>query len=95
MTQLVETLRALGLHAKVELDGRWVTLAGERCAVYVVEARWGAGYYSWCADAQARTVEWYRDPATAIEMGLRRAAKQPHVEDNDDEEQRRIPHRAA
>ena len=86
MTRLVETLRALGLQGKVELSGRWVTLAGERCPVYVVEDRWGTGYYSWCGDEQARTVEFFRDPATAIEMGLRRAAKQRQVEDDDDEE---------
>jgi hypothetical protein len=95
MTQLVETLRALELHGKVELNGRWVTLDGERCAVYVVEERGGTGYYSWCADAQARTVEWYRDPVTAIERGLRRAAKQQHGEDDDGKDPQQPPDRAA
>lgn len=94
MTRLVETLRARRLHGKIELSGRWVTLDGERCAVYVVEERDGAGYYSWCADEQARTVERYRDPVTAIERGLRRAAKQ-HGEDEDGEDPQQPPDRAA
>jgi hypothetical protein len=74
MTPLVEALDALGLNGEIELAGRWVRLAGERCAVYIVEAAWGTGYYTWCDDERERAVQLYRDPATAIRAGLARAA---------------------
>jgi len=74
MTHLIETLDLLGLQGEQSLDGRWVKLHGERCAVYVVEATWGNGYYTWCDDPQARAVEFYRDAHTAIKAGLRRAS---------------------
>ncbi len=83
MTRLVDALHALGLDGEVTLSGRWVKLDGEHCPVYVVEAAWGAGYFTWCDDPQARTVEFYRDPVEAIQAGLRRAAKHDQDEDND------------
>ena len=52
-----------------------MTIQGERTLVYVVEATRGGGYYTWCADPQARTVEFYHDPVQAIQAGLRRAAE--------------------
>ena len=76
MTRLVEALNALGLQGEIALSGRWIRLEGECCPVYVIEEAWGTGYYTWCDDPRARTVEFYRDPATAIQVGLRRAAKQ-------------------
>ena len=75
MTRLVEALNALGLQGEIALSGRWIRLNGERCPVYVIEEAWGVGYYTWCDDPQARTVEFYRDAATAIQAGLRRAAE--------------------
>lgn len=77
MTRLVEALNALGLDGKVELNGRWVTVQGERCLVYVVEELTGTGYFTWCGDAQDRTVEYYHDPHSAIQAGLKRAAQRP------------------
>ena len=74
MTGLVAALRALGVDGEIALSGHWVTLQGERCAVYVAEATSGGGYYTWCEAAEARVVEHYLDPATAIEAGLRRAS---------------------
>jgi hypothetical protein len=75
MTRLTDTLQSLGLEGEIALAGRWVTIQGEQTLVYVVEATWGNGYYTWCADPRARTVEFYHDPAEAIQAGLRRAAQ--------------------
>lgn len=73
MTQLIGALQALGLEGESALAGRWVTLQGERCAVYVVDSR-RDGYYTWCDDPESRTVQFYLDPTEAIQAGLRRAA---------------------
>ncbi len=56
------------------LDGHWLTLQGERCAVFVAWAS-GDAYYTWCDDPDERAVEAYPDPVTAIGAGLRRAAR--------------------
>jgi hypothetical protein len=73
MTHLVAALHALGLAGEIALGGRWVTLRGERCRVYLVEAEWRDVYYTWCDDPRERAVETYPDPETAIRAGLRRA----------------------
>ncbi len=80
MTGLLEALRDLGLAGEISLSGRWVELRGERCAVYVVEAAWSGGYYTWCDDPAQRTVEHYLDPIEAIQAGLRRASARRSVE---------------
>lgn len=77
MTRLTETLRALELPGEISLSGRWVKLAGERCAVYITEAPWGAGYYSWCDDPRERAVKFYNEPSEAIKAGLLRATNEP------------------
>ena len=74
MTRLVAALHALGLDGEIALAGHWVKFQGERCAVYVIQATSGGGYYTWCEHTEARVVEFYLDPATAIEAGLRRAS---------------------
>ena len=74
MIHLVEALRVLGLQGELALSGRWLKLQGERCWVYVAEQTGGGGYYTWCDDPLARSVEFYRDPTAAILAGLRRAA---------------------
>ena len=93
MSRLVEALQALGVEGDVALSGRWVTIAGERCRVQVVEASWGTGYYGWCDDPAERTVRRYPDAATAIRDGLRRAAGRDTEAERttDDEHQRRDP----
>lgn len=73
MTRLVEALHALHLDGEVSLGDRWAKLQGERCWVYVAEAK-GGGYYTWCDDPAERVVKFYRDPIEAIQAGLRRAA---------------------
>ncbi len=86
MTRLTDALHGLGLEGEESLGGRWVKLRGERCAVYVIEAAWGMGYYTWCDDPHARAVEFYRDPVAAIQAGLRRAEQvDAHSSDNQDE----------
>jgi hypothetical protein len=80
MMRLVEALQTLGLQGEVSLGGRWVMLQGERCAVYVVEAAWGTHYYTWCDDPAERAVQSFLDPVQAIQVGLRRAARQPDAE---------------
>lgn len=82
MTRLVKALRTLGLDGRIGRSGRWVTLNGERCRVYVVEAPGSRGYLSWCDDPAERTVEHDFDPITAILSGLRRAADHPAVADD-------------
>jgi hypothetical protein len=68
-------MQSLGLEGEIALAGRWVTIQGEQTLVYVVEAMWGNGYYTWCADPRARAVEFYYDPVEAIQAGLQRAAQ--------------------
>jgi len=74
MTRLVDVLQALDLDAELDPSGHLATLQGERCSVYVYEAAWCGGYYTWCDDPAERTVEAYSDPAEAVQAGLRRAA---------------------
>ena len=76
MTRLLDALRALGVEGTVAIAGRSVTIEGERCRVQVIEASWGAGYYSWCDDLAGRAVEHFQDPTEAILAGLRRARRQ-------------------
>jgi hypothetical protein len=73
MTQLVDTLGALGLSGEITNEGRWVRLPGERCPVYVVEAPWGGGYFTWCGPPCEGIVAFYRDPNVAIREGLAHA----------------------
>ncbi len=75
MTELVKALHACGLEGEIASGGQWVTFAGERCTVYVVEATWGPAYYTWCADPLERAVECYPTATAAIQAGLRRAAQ--------------------
>ena len=73
MTQLVDTLEALGLSGEVTNAGRWVRLQGERCPVFVVETSYGGGYFTWCGAPCEPVVAFYHDPAMAIRSGLARA----------------------
>ncbi len=74
MTRLIEALQALDLEGEITHSGRWLKLRGGRCSVYVAEAAWEAGYYTWCDDQNERSVEHYLDPTQAIQAGLKRAA---------------------
>ena len=74
MTRLTEALESLELTAETSLAGRWIKLQGDRCAVYVAEAPWARGFYSWCDDPLNRAVEHYADPIEAISAGLARAS---------------------
>jgi len=73
MSRLEDALLTLGYAGQFELSGRWATLRGERCVVFVVEAANAEGYYTWCDDPATRTVEFYREPAQAIVAGMCRA----------------------
>lgn len=73
-TRLVEALQTLGLDGEFALEGRWLTLRGERCRVFVAQTAAGNGFYTWCDDPAERDVQVYGDPRQAIEAGLRRAA---------------------
>lgn len=77
MARLLDALRRLGLSGRVDASGRWLTLDGEGCRVFVAEARRGGAYYTWCDDPNERVVEHYPDPTAAILAGLRRAAGRP------------------
>ncbi len=74
VTPLADALRDLGLNGHISLGGRWLTLAGDRCRVFVVESPRG-GYFTWCDDPDERTVLFLRDARTAIECGLGRATE--------------------
>ncbi len=77
MNRLEDALLALGYAGQFELSGRWATLRGERCVVFVVEAPNAEGYYTWCGDPAARSVEFYPEPDQAIVAGMRRANGDP------------------
>lgn len=84
MTRLEEALCTLGLEGEISLAGRWAKLRGERGTVYVIEASWGRGYYTWCDAPLARSVELHSDPVEAIRAGLWRAASLERSEGGDD-----------
>ena len=73
MTPLVAALQTLGLVGEISLKGHWLVLQGDHCQVYVVKAGWGHAFYTWCEDPQERAVQFYDNPITAIQTGLRRA----------------------
>ena len=73
---LAAALRDSGLHGDLSHGGRWLTLAGDRFRVFVVESARG-GYFTWCDYPAERTVVFHRDARAAIEAGLRRAAAGP------------------
>ncbi len=75
MTRLVDALREMGLDAAVSPGGRFVRIAGEQGAVYVAEAAHGRGFITWCDVPSERRVERHPDAMTAIQAGLRRAAR--------------------
>ncbi len=85
MTRLVEALQALGIAGSVALSGRWATIEGERCQVQLLEASWGAGYYSWCDDLTGRSMEHFHDPTEAILAGLSRARRQNQEAEHPDD----------
>ena len=74
MTRLVDVVQELGLEAEVSPFGRWVRFRGEQGLVYVAQAGFGQGYYTWCDTPHGRAVEPYLDPQEAIQAGLQRAA---------------------
>ncbi len=76
MSRLVNALQSLELDATVELGGRWITLEGEGCRVYVVQGTADDGFYTWCDAPGVRSVEFFRDPVQAIVTGLQRGAQQ-------------------
>ncbi len=84
MTRLVDVLQALGLDGEIDPSGRWVTVRGERSLAHVFEALWDGGYYTWCDDPAERTVEYYRDPVAALQMGLRRAGGRKEGQERQD-----------
>lgn len=83
MTRLVDALQLLGLTAVVELEGRWIRLAGDRGAVFITASAWGDSYYTWCDLPDERAVQRFNDPVEAIQAGLRRA--RGHAARADDE----------
>jgi hypothetical protein len=74
MTRLVDVVQEMGLEAEGSPFGRWVRFRGEQGLVYVAQAAFGQGYYTWCDTPHGRAVEPYLDPAEAIQAGLQRAA---------------------
>lgn len=74
MTELIKALRLLGLQSEVSFSGRWAKVEGAHCAFFVAEATNG-GYYCWCDDPSARTVQFHQHPVEAIHAGMERAAK--------------------
>ena len=74
MTRLVEVMQDMGLKGETSSSGRWIRLSGKQGPIYVVEAAWHGGYYTF-SDAEAeQKPEIYLDPAAAIEAGLQHVA---------------------
>lgn len=81
MAQLGPALQALGLDGEISPLGRWARVRGEHGTVYVAEAGFGAGYYSWCDTPQERTALPYLDPIEAIQAALQRARREVPAEE--------------
>ncbi len=75
VTLLLEALQTLGVNGDLVLAGRWVTLQGTRCTVFVAQAGISR-YLTWCGAPCDGAVEFYLTPIQAIEAGLRRASGQ-------------------
>ena len=75
VTPLADALRDLGLNGHISHGGRWLTLAGDRFRVFVVESSRG-GFLTWCDDPGERAVIFVRDAREAIELGLSRATQE-------------------
>ena len=73
MAALLAALRELEITAGVELNGRWVTIHGERGTASIIEAGWGSSFYVWSDIPEERAVARYSDALTAVREGLRRA----------------------
>ena len=73
-TPLADALRQLGLNGDISLEGRWLTLPGDRFRVFVVESSRG-GFFTWCDDPAERAVIFCRDAREAIQVGLSRATE--------------------
>ena len=81
MTRLVDVIQELGLRGEVSPFGRWVRLQGEQGPVYVAQAAFGQGYYSWCDTPHGHAAEPYLDPVEAIQAGLQRATRHAAAEE--------------
>lgn len=75
MSDIASSLNALGIHAQIQLAGRWVTFAGGRGRVHVIEAIRGGRFYTWCDIAEERDLHAFSTAEEAIQDGLRRASK--------------------
>ncbi len=75
VTLLLEALQTLGVDGDLALAGRWATLQGTRCTVFVAQAG-VSGYLTWCGAPCDGAVEFYLTPIQAIEAALRRASGQ-------------------
>ena|SRR5437868_1789523 len=91
MAPLNRALQDLGLEGEVSPVGRWARLRGERGTVYVAEAAFGMGYYSWCDVPQERTALPYLDPLEAIQAALYRARGKGPAEEASGGERRTEP----
>lgn len=82
MTRLTDALQALHITGKVDLGGCWITVAGLRCSVHVVEDHEGR-FLTWCDHPAGQVVEVFGDPKQAIRSGLARAegVGTAHVDD--------------
>ena len=81
MTRLVDVIQELGLRGEVSPFGRWVRLQGEQGPVYVAQAAFGQGYYTWCDTPHGHAADPYLDPVEAIQAGLQRATHRTVAEE--------------
>jgi hypothetical protein len=88
MGRLMEAMQSLGLQGEAGRSGRWIRFQRGHCAVYVVEAAWGEGYYAFCdaltedpscEDPGRRSGALFLDPVRAIETCLRIAGERPNA----------------
>lgn len=80
---LIDALDRLGLHAEILMNGRWARIEGERCPIYVVEMSRHRGFFTWCDDADERSVEYYLNPLDAILSRMRRAGGEPWADESE------------
>lgn len=73
--RLVAVSRAMGLEAEASPRGRWIRFRSAEGSVYVSEAVFGQGYFTWDDAEHPEAAGPYVDPREAIRAGLRRAAQ--------------------
>lgn len=75
VSRLVAVSQAIGLEVEASPRGRWIRFRSAQGPIYVSEAMFGQGYYTWDDAEHPEAVGPYIDPHEAIRAGLQRVAQ--------------------